>query len=75
MSKKLLFFLFPKIWKEVKFINYFFEVVLPQLLDYFKENNELVKNYFLLEILKKDKKYQEQIKKIFEENKQNKTGE
>lgn len=59
----------------MKFINYFFEVVLPQLLDYFKENNELVKNYFLLEILKKDKKYQEQIKKIFEENKQNKTGE
>lgn len=68
-------FLLPKIWKEVKFINYFFEVVLPQLLDYFKENNELVKNYFLLEILKKDKKYQEQIKKIFEENKQNKKGE
>ncbi len=59
----------------MKFINYFFEVVLPQLLDYFKENNELVKNYFLLEILKKDKKYQEQIKKIFEENKQNKKGE
>lgn len=59
----------------MKFINYFFEVVLPQLLDYFKENNELVKNFFLLEILKKDKKYQEQIKKIFEENKQNKTGE
>lgn len=59
----------------MKFINYFFEVVLPQLLDYFKENNELAKNYFLLEILKKDKKYQEQIKKIFEENKQNKKGE
>ena len=59
----------------MNFINYFFEVVLPQLLDYFKENNELVKNYFLLEILKKDKKYQEQIKKIFEENKQNKKGE
>ena len=75
MNKILLFFLFPKIWKEVKFINYFFEVVLAQLLDYFKENNELLKNYFLLEILKKDKKYQEQIKKIFEENKQNKTGE
>ena len=33
----------------MKFINYFFEVVLPQLLDYFKENNELVKNYFLLD--------------------------
>lgn len=46
----------------MNFINYFFEVVLPQILDYFERNNEQVTNYFLLEILKNDKKYQEQMK-------------
>ncbi len=61
--------------KEMNFINYFFEVVLPQILDYFEKNNEQATNYFLLEILKNDKKYQEQIKRILETNKQNKKGE
>lgn len=59
----------------MNFINYFFEVVLPQILDYFKEDKEQVTNYFLLEILKNDEKYQEQIKRILETNKQNKKGE
>lgn len=59
----------------MNFINYFFEVVLPQILDYFEENKKLITNYFLLEILKNDKNYQEQIKKILEANKQNKKGE
>ena len=66
----------------MNFINYFFEVVLPQILDYFErnteqvtKNTEQVTNYFLLEILKNDKKYQEQIKRILETNKQNKKGE
>lgn len=59
----------------MNFINYFFEVVLPQILDYFEEYKERITNYFLLEILKNDKKYQEQIKKILETNKQNKKGE
>lgn len=59
----------------MNFINYFFEVVLPQILDYFIEDKEQVTNYFLLEILKNDKKYQEQIKRILETNKQNKKGE
>lgn len=61
--------------KEKIFINYFFEVVLAQILDYFERNTEQVTNYFLLEILKNDKKYQEQIKRILEANKQNKKGE
>ena len=59
----------------MNFINYFFEVVLPQILDYFERNNEQVTNYFLLEILNNDKKYQEQIKRILETNKQNKKVE
>lgn len=70
----MLFFCCPK-RKEKIFINYFFEVVLSQILDYFERNNEQVTNYFLLEILKNDKKYQEQIKRILETNKQNKKGE
>ena len=70
----MLFFCCPK-RKEKIFINYFFEVVLPQILDYFERNTEQVTNYFLLEILKNDKKYQKQIKRILETNKQNKKGE
>ena len=72
MHRNVLFCFFKK--KEMNFINYFFEVVLPQILDYFERNNEQVTNYFLLEILKNDKKYQEQIKRILETNKQNKKG-
>lgn len=70
----MLFFCCPK-RKEKIFINYFFEVVLSQILDYFERNTEQVTNYFLLEILKNDKKYQKQIKRILETNKQNKKGE
>ena len=70
----MLFFCCPK-RKEKIFINYFFEVVLSQILDYFERNTEQVTNYFLLEILKNYKKYQKQIKRILETNKQNKKGE
>ena len=60
-------------------INYFFEIVVPQILEYFKENKEEISNYLMLEVLKKDKQYQEQIEKILEqskkENDNNKKGE
>lgn len=60
-------------------INYFFEIVVPQILEYFKENKEEIPNYFMLEVLKKDKQYQELINKILEqlkeENDNNKKGE
>ncbi len=59
-------------------MNYFFQVVVPQILDYFKENKEVIPNYLILEILRKDKQYQEQIEKILElskeENKNNQKG-
>ncbi len=62
----------------MKIINYFFQVVVPQILDYFKENKEVIPNYLILEVLKKDKQYQEQIEKILElskeENKNNQKG-
>lgn len=60
-------------------INYFFEIVVPQILEYFKENKEEIPNYLMLEVLKKDKQYQERIEKILElskeENKNNHKGE
>ena len=56
-------------------INYFFEVVVPKILDYFEENKEQISNYYLLEILKKDEKYQEQIEKILNTKNENKKGE
>ncbi len=60
-------------------INYFFEIVVPQILEYFKEGKEEISNYLMLEVLKKDKQYQEQIEKILEqskkENDNNKKGE
>jgi hypothetical protein len=60
-------------------INYFFEIVVPQILEYFKENKEVIPNHLILEVLRKDKQYQEQIEKILElykeENKNNKKGE
>ena len=67
-----------KFRKEMKIINYFFQVVVPQILDYFRENKEVIPNYLILEVLKKDKQYQEQIEKILElskeENKNNQKG-
>lgn len=60
-------------------INYFFEIVVPQIFEYFKEDKEEILNYLMLEVLKKDKQYQEQIEKILEqskkENDNNKKGE
>ena len=49
-------------------INYFFETVVLQILEYFKENKEEIPNYLMLEVLKKDKQYQEQIEKILEQS-------
>lgn len=60
-------------------INYFFEIVVPQILEYFKENKEEIPNYLILEVLRKDKQYQKQIDKILElskeENDNNEKGE
>ena len=60
-------------------INYFFEIVVLQILEYFKENKEEIPNHLILEVLRKDKQYQEQIEKILElykeKNKNNKKGE
>lgn len=53
-------------------INYFFEIVVPQILEYFKGNKEEIPNYLMLQVLKKDKQYQEQINKILEKSNEEK---
>lgn len=79
MTQKCVLFLCLGGGKEITIINYFFETVVPQILEYFKENKEEIPNYLMLEVLKKDKQYQEQIEKILElskeENKNNQKGE
>ena len=63
MSKKLLFFVARK---EVKIINYFFEIVVPQVLEYFKENAKDISSFLILEILLKNKNFKKDIQKMFE---------
>lgn len=78
IEQEIALFLLSNFRKEMKIINYFFQVVVPQILDYFKENKEVIPNYLILEVLRKDKQYQEQIEKILElskeENKNNQKG-
>ena len=52
--------------KEVKIINYFFEIVVPQVLEYFKENAKDISSFLLLEVLLKNKNYEKNIQKLFE---------
>ena len=52
--------------KEVKIINYFFEIVVPQVLEYFKENAKDIPSFLLLEVLLKNKNYEKDIQKLFE---------
>ena len=60
--------LFFYAWKEVKFINYFFEIVVPQVLEYFKENAKDIPSFLLLEVLLKNKNYEKDIQKMFEKS-------
>lgn len=56
--------------KEVNFINYFFEIVVPQLLEYFKNNAKDVPYFLLSEVLINDKNYEEEVKKMIEKSKE-----
>lgn len=67
MSEKSLFFVARK---EMNFINYFFEIVVPQLLDYFKDNAKDVPYSLLSEVLINNKNYEEEVKEMIEKSKE-----
>lgn len=52
----------------MNFINYFFEIVILQVLKYFKENVKDIPSFLLLEVLLKNKNYEKDIQKLFEKS-------
>jgi hypothetical protein len=58
----------PKFRKEMSFINYFFEIVVPQLLEYFKENAKDVPYSLLSEVLVNNKNYEKEVKEMIEKS-------
>lgn len=52
----------------MNFINYFFEIVVPQLLEYFKENAKDVTYSLLLDILINNKNYEKEVKEMIEKS-------
>lgn len=63
-------FLLSKFRKEMSFINYFFEIVVPQLLEYFKENSKDVPYTLLSEVLINNKNYEKEVKEMIEKSKE-----
>lgn len=51
-------------------INYFFEIVVPQLLAYFKDNAKDVPYSLLSEVLINNKNYEEEVKEMIEKSKE-----
>ena len=62
-----------KFRKKVNFINYFFEIVVPQVLEYFKENAKDIPYSLLSEALINNKNYEKEVKEMIE--KSNKVSE
>lgn len=54
----------------MNFINYFFQIVVPQLLEYFKDNAKDVPYSLLSEVLINNKNYEEEVKEIIEKSKE-----
>lgn len=57
-----------KFRKEMSFINYFFEIVVTQLLEYFKENAKDAPYSLLLDILINNKNYEKEVKEMIEKS-------
>ena len=60
----------PEFLKEMNSINYFFEIVVPQLLEYFKDNAKDVPYSLLSEVLINNKNYEEEVKEMIEKSKE-----
>ena len=54
----------------MNFINYFFEIVVPQLLEYFKDNTKDVPYSLLFEVLINNKNYEKEVKEIIKKSKE-----
>ena len=54
----------------MSFINYFFEIVVPQLLEYFKENAKDIPYSLLSEALINNKNYEKEVKEMIEKSKE-----
>lgn len=52
----------------MNFINYFFEIVVPQLLEYFKDNAKDVPYYLLSEVLINNKNYEKEVKEVIKKS-------
>lgn len=61
-------FLLLKFRKEMSSINYFFEIVVPQLLEYFKENAKDVPYSLLSKVLINNKNYEKEVKEMIEKS-------
>ena len=51
-------------------INYFFKVVVPQLLDYFESNAKDVPNLLVLDVLLNNKKYEKDVQEVIDLSKE-----
>lgn len=52
----------------MSFINYFFEIVVPQLLEYFKENSKDVLYTLLSEVLINNENYEKEVKEVIKKS-------
>lgn len=59
-----------KFRKEMNFINYFFDIVVPQLLEYFRKNAKDVPYSLLSEVLINNKNYEKEVKEMIEKSKE-----
>lgn len=57
-----------KFRKEMSFINYFFEIVVPQLLEYFKDNAKDVPYILLSKALLNNKNYEKEVKEVIKKS-------
>ncbi len=61
-------FLLSKFRKKINFINYFFEIVVLQLLEYSKGNAKDVPYSLLSEVLINNKNYEKEVKEMIEKS-------
>ena len=52
----------------MNFINYSFEIIVPQLLEYFKENAKNIPYSLLPEVLINNKNYEKEVKEMIEKS-------